>query len=90
MICSLVIFCGLDWHILEQYFLLPWNSFWQVGQILILGRLLEDFELLIVAAHDFEQKQIPERGISCGCLLKTFWHLGFPHFKVFCLFLDRL
>lgn len=46
------------------------------------------FELLTIAAQDFEQKDIPDRGILLGCLLKILLQKGLPHLRVTCLFLN--
>ncbi len=60
----------------EQYFFLPVNSVPQVGQSLIFGFRLGDFELLTMAAHDFEQKQVLDEEMSFGRLLKVLLQCG--------------
>lgn len=77
-------------HLLEQYFRSSENFLPQAGHIFNLRCLFGNFLLLTIAAQDFEQKQIPEEGISLDFLLKVLLQLGLPHLKVPCLFLAEL
>lgn len=76
MIFSLPIIFGRGMHLFEQYFFLAVNSLPQVRQSLIFGRRLGDFELLVMAAHDLEQKQMLDEEMSLGLLLKMLPQCG--------------